>query len=94
MAEAKKYDFGHVVHADFPEGINSHVQYGPVTKAMAVYPCQYQLVPFKRAAQFFMDIFGLVVSPGSICTFQENAYDQPGDCLRVAPVARITKNWG
>ena len=51
-------------------------QYGPAAQALAVYLCQYQLVPYKRASQFFLDIFGLEVSPGSICAFQENAYDQ------------------
>ncbi len=41
-----------------------------------------------------MDIFGLEVSPGSICTFQENAYDQLAsteqaiaDALKGEPVA-------
>lgn len=37
-------------------------------------PRQYQLVPYKRVSQFFTDIFGLEVSPGSICTFQKTAY--------------------
>lgn len=76
VAEVKECGCGHVTHASFPEGIDAHVQYGPVTQALAVYLCQYQLVPYKRASQFFMDIFGLEVSTGSICTFQKNAYDQ------------------
>ena len=51
VAEVKKCSCGHVTHASFPEGIDSHVQYGPVTQALAVYLCQYQLVPYKRASQ-------------------------------------------
>ena len=76
VAEVKECSCGHITHARFPEGVDSHVQYGPAAQAMAVYLCQYQLIPYKRASQFFMDIFGLEVSPGSICTFQNNAYDQ------------------
>jgi transposase len=76
VAEVKKCGCGHVTYASFPEGVDAHVQYGPVTQALAVYLCQYQLVPYKRASQFFSDIFSLEVSPGSICTFQKNAYDQ------------------
>lgn len=41
-----------------------------------------------------MDIFGLEVSPGSICTFQENAYDRLAsteqaisDALKGEPIA-------
>lgn len=93
-AEVKECGCGHVTHASFPEGVDSHVQYGPATQALAVYLCQYQLVPYKRASQFFMDIFGLEVSPGSICTFQKNAYDQLAsteqaikDALKAVPIA-------
>ena len=94
IAEVKECSCGHVTHASLPEGVDSHVQYGPTTQALAVYLCQYQLVPYKRASQFFADIFGLEVSPGSICTFQKNAYDQLAsteqaivDALKDAPVA-------
>lgn len=94
VAEVKECNCGHITHARFPKGVDSHVQYGPTTQALAVYLCQYQLIPFKRASQFFMDVFGLEVSPGSICTFQKNAYDQLSsteqviaDALREAPIA-------
>ena len=94
VAEVKECSCGHVTYASFPEGVDAHVQYGPVTQALAVYLCQYQLVPYKRASRFFSDIFGLEVSPGSICTFQKNAYDQLAsteqaivDALKDAPVA-------
>ena len=76
VAEVKECSCGHVTHASFPEGVDAHVQYGSVTQALAVYLWQYQLVPYKHTSRFFMDIFGLEVSPGSVCTFQQNAYDQ------------------
>ncbi len=94
VAEIKECRCGHMTQARFPEGVDAHVQYGPVTQALAVYLCQYQLIPCKRASQFFMDIFGLEVSPGSICTFQSNAYDRLAsteqaisDALKVEPIA-------
>ncbi len=31
VAEVKECGCGHVTYASFPEGVNSHVQYGPVT---------------------------------------------------------------
>jgi transposase len=34
--------------ADFPEGVNSHIQYGSNIKAHAVYLSQYQLLPYNR----------------------------------------------
>ena len=64
IAEVKECSCGHITHASFPEGVDSHVQYGPAAQAMAVYLCQYQLIPYKRASQFFMDIFGLESQPG------------------------------
>ena len=76
VAEVKKCDCGHVTHASFIKGIDSHVQYGSVTKSLAVCLFLYQLMPSKCAYQFFMDILRLEVSLGSVCTFQENAYDQ------------------
>ena len=94
VAEVKECSCGHTNKARFPEGVDSYVQYGPVTQALSVYLCQYQLVPYKRISQFFMDVFGLEVSPGSICTFQENAYEYLAsteqaiaDALKTAPIA-------
>ena len=94
VAEVKECSCGHTNKARFPEGVDSYVQYGPVTQALSVYLCQYQLVPYKRISQFFMDVFGLEVSPGSICTFQENAYEYLAsteqaiaDALKAAPIA-------
>ena len=94
VAEVKECRCGYITQAPFPEGVGAYVQYGPVTQALAVYLCQYQLIPCKRASQFFMDIFGLEVSPGSICTFQSNAYDRLAstekaitDALKVEPIA-------
>ncbi len=76
VAEVKECTCGHTNQARFPEGVNAHVQYGPKTQAFAVYLCQFQLIPYKRVSEFFWDIFGLEVSPGSICAFQDVAYTQ------------------
>ena len=40
-------------------------------QALAVYLCQYQLIPYKRAAEFFRDIYGIPVSEGTLCRFRK-----------------------
>ena len=76
VAEVKICSCGHTNHGRFPDGVASLVQYGPITQAIGVYLHQYQFIPYKRISEFFLDIFGLEVSPGSVCTFQENAYER------------------
>ena len=39
---------GAVNKADFPDGVNQPVQYGPGVKSLATYMNQYQLVPYDR----------------------------------------------
>jgi transposase len=44
--------------ADFPDGVNAHVQYGPRLRAAAVYCNVQQLVPEDRVCQLLRDLFG------------------------------------
>jgi transposase len=48
-----------------PEG-SAPVQYGPRIKALAVYLKTYQMLPFKRCAQFIRTLFGGTLSEGTI----------------------------
>lgn len=41
--------------ADFPDSVNSSVQYGKGVKAHAVYLSQYQLLPYKHIEEYFID---------------------------------------
>lgn len=55
--------------ADFPDGVNSAIQYGNNVKAHAVYLSQYQLLPYKRIEEYFTDQLGIPLSSGTLVGF-------------------------
>lgn len=54
--------------------ITRPIQYGASVKAIAVYMNQYQLIPYKRVAEYFRDQGGLPLSAGSIFNFNKEAF--------------------
>ena len=52
--------------AEFPEEVNAPTQYGSRVKSIATYMKVYQLIPYKRSAEFFQDIFSLPLSEGTL----------------------------
>ena len=52
--------------APFPDGVAKAVQYGSQLKAHAVYLSQYQLLPYKRIAEYFCDQLHIPLSEGSL----------------------------
>jgi transposase len=57
---------GQLNKAPFPEGVDQPTQYGPAIKAYAVYLNQYQLLPYERIRELFLDLFGTGLSAGTI----------------------------
>lgn len=57
---------GQVNRAEFPLGVQFPVQYGRNLKALMVYLCIYQLVPYDRVRETFSDIFGRSLSTGTL----------------------------
>jgi len=57
---------GQVSRSPFPESVDQPTQYGPVVKAYAVYLNQYQLLPYGRIRELFLDLFGTGLSAGTI----------------------------
>lgn len=57
--------------ATFPAGVAYSVQYGPRLKGTAVYLNQYQLLPLQRTKELFFDLFGHVLSEGTLVNANE-----------------------
>src|SRR5713226_5096732 len=58
----------HLTVARFPQEVAAPMQYGATIGAMAVYLVQQQLVPLARAAEVMLDLLGVQMSEGTICT--------------------------
>jgi transposase len=62
--------------AFFPEGVTRPVQYGIGVKVNSVYMSQYQLIPYHRIEDHFLDQMQIPVSSGSIYNFNQEAYER------------------
>ena len=61
--------------ASFPAHVKRPIQYGPKTKASAVYMSQHQLTPYARIVDHYSDQMGLNISQGSLFNFNKEAYE-------------------
>jgi len=52
--------------AEFPPDVRYPVQYGPHLKALMVYLCVFQLLPYDRVSELFQDLFGRSVSKATL----------------------------
>ncbi len=52
--------------ACFPEHVTHTTQYGPRAKSLMVYMTEYQLLPYKRASEFFKTVYNQTVSAGTL----------------------------
>ena len=62
--------------AAFPEGITRPIQYGQSVKSHAVYLSQFQLIPYERAADYFVSEAKIPLSVGSLFNFNQEAFDR------------------
>jgi len=60
--------------ATFPQDVTRPVQYGIGVKVNAVYMSQYQLIPYNRIEDHFLDQMGIPVSAGSIVNFTKDTF--------------------
>jgi len=65
---------GRVTRAEFPSDVQFPVQYGQNLKALMVYLCVYQLVPYDRIREIFSDIFGRSLSTGTLVNAVQESY--------------------
>jgi transposase len=68
-AEGKRYV------AAFPQGVSRPIQYGQSIKAHAVYLSQFQLIPYERVADYFINEASIPISVGSLFNFNQEAYN-------------------
>ena len=61
--------------ANFPSTVTRPIQYGAKIKASSVYMSQFQLTPYSRIEDYFLEQMGLNVSTGSLFNFNKEAYD-------------------
>ena len=61
--------------AAFPKGVSRPIQYGQSIKAHAVYLSQFQLIPYERVADYFMNEASIPISVGSLFNFNQEAYE-------------------
>jgi len=73
-AEILEDEQGKRYAAPFPEGVSRPVQYGIGVKVNAVYMSQYQMVPYNRIEEHFLDQMQMPVSAGSIVNFNKDAF--------------------
>ena len=61
--------------AAFPKGVSRPIQYGQSIKAHSVYLSQFQLIPYERVADYFINEASIPISVGSLFNFNQEAYD-------------------
>jgi transposase len=64
--------------APFPKDVTRPVQYGIGVKVNSVYMSQYQLIPYNRIEDHFLDQMGLPISAGTINNFNKDAFERLG----------------
>jgi len=78
-AEVKTCDrCGATTKAAFPETVRQHVQYGERIQAIALYLKNYALMPYERGGEFFSDLFGVSISPGTLVRMNRDGADRLG----------------
>lgn len=62
--------------APFPQGVARPVQYGAGVKVNAVYMSQFQLIPYNRIEDHFLDQMGIPLSAGTVNNFNKDAFER------------------
>ncbi len=60
---------GRVSAGAFPDGVGAPTQYGPGIRALGVYLCVFQHLPYDRACQLLCDVAGAHVSTGTLTSW-------------------------
>ena len=66
---------GQIHSGEFPEDISAPTQYGDSIKAHIIYMMNYQMLPYKRTAEMFQNLFGMNISEGTLRNIQHKFYN-------------------
>jgi transposase len=55
----------------FPANVSQHVSYGAGIQKLAVYLCNYQLLPYQRTAELFEDLLGHRINEASLVSMNQ-----------------------
>ena len=96
-AEKKRCPYcGYLNQATFPEEVQQPVQYGPHLKTIAIYLSQYQLLPYERIKELFVDLFNhqlsqatLVNANRSLCEILEPVEEKIKEKIIASPVVHF-----
>lgn len=61
---------------EFPTGLKQAAEYGPGVKALVNYLMHAHYMPYDRLREFFKEVFGQEISPGSFYNFTRNCFDR------------------
>jgi len=75
QAEILEDERGRRVTAPFPDHVKVKTQYASGVKIHAVYMSNFQLLPYKRIEEHFVDQFDIPLSAGSIYNFNKEVYE-------------------
>jgi transposase len=67
---------GERIQAEFPPGVTQSVQFGTMLQAQMVYLNQYHLIPLARTVQILDDLYGQLVSEGTVVETTANVAAQ------------------
>ena len=60
---------------EFPTGLKQAAEYGSGVKGLAMYLMHAHFIPYDRLGEFFKEVFGQAISPGSFYNFNRNCFD-------------------
>ena len=69
VVERRRCGCGHHTTGAFPAGVSAPTQYGPRTRALAIYLIARQHLPYERTAELFSDWLGAPISTGTLAAF-------------------------
>jgi transposase len=86
-------DCNTISSANFPTAVSQPIQYGTGIQKLAVYLCNYQLLPYKRTSELFEDLLGHRINEASLISMNQRCaanldgfIRQLKECLSGQPV--------